>query len=909
LTTLDDGTYLDVNPRYQQLLGWSRDELIGNNSFNLNLWPSAEARNTWRDKLMETGLLQDYQIEWRQRDGVPIQISLSAEMVQLGGNPYVLAFVIDISERKLAAEQIAQLQERLAIAFRAAPVAACITRQTDGKLVEANARLLSEYGWRREDLLGKTTLEAGLWGSAEDRMHMVELLQRDGRVIDFPSIGVGRDGRRREISVSAENVLMDGVPHLVVYIVDISERTAAERALRAREEIYRSIVSNARDGICLIDPETLEFVEINDAGLRGLGYTRDEFSGQTLNAIQAILTEAETRASIENALLNDSLLFENQHRRKDGSIQFARIASAAITVGGKRLVSSIWQDITEEKLIAAELAQHREHLEELVEARTTELAAAKEVAEQASRAKSDFLANMSHEIRTPMNAIIGLTHLAEHHTQDAVQLGRLNKVADAAHHLLAIINQILDISKIEAGKLEIAPVDFTLSRVLDNTCELVLDRLQSRGLTFNQKIDAALPPVMHGDPLRIGQILLNYLSNAVKFTERGSISVSVKLVKVEADSLLVRFAVSDTGIGIAPEQQDRLFKAFEQADNSTTRRFGGTGLGLAIAHRLAHLMGGEAGVTSSLGQGSTFWFTARLQTGTAAADVSAPHLSAREAERLISSEHAQARILLVEDNPINQEVALELLRGIGLLADLAVDGEKAVKMATETSYDLILMDVQMPVMDGLMATRLIRESARGRQVPILAMTANAFGEDRQRCMDAGMNDHVAKPVNPDSLYATLIKWMTPAIIATGTDRVTPPPTPWRGEQETIATLEKVPGLDCAGGLRTTRGKLSSYLRLLRLFLDTHGDDAEKIGTALAGGLIDKAEQITHGLKGVAGTLCLNGIYDAAVVLDEALRQPVVPPETSRLLSSLAERMQETGDALSPVIAAPHTESR
>jgi PAS domain S-box-containing protein len=904
LTTVDDGTFLEINPRYQQLLGWKREELIGNSSTGCHLWPSTEARDIWRDKLKQTGLLQDYQIEWRQRDGTPIQISLSAEIVHLSGKPYVLAFVIDISERQRAAEQILQLQERLATAFRAAPVAACITRVTDGKIIDVNERLLSEYDATREELIGKTTIEAGLW-QAEDRARMLEILKRDGFVVDFDSIGIGRDGRRRRISLSAARIDVDDEPHIVIYIIDVSERRAAEEALREREEIYRSIVTQANDGICLIDPDTFGFIEINDTIIHNLGYNRAEFTGFNLLDLQVETTEAELRQLLAGIIRQGNATFERQHRRRDGSVQIARIAAAAVSVGEGIKVCAIWQDITEAKRTAAELTQHRDHLEELVAARTAELGAAKDVAEQASRAKSAFLANMSHEIRTPMNAIIGLTHLAENHTQDAEQLGRLHKVADAAHHLLAIINQILDISKIEAGKLELAPVDFQLARVLDNTSELVLDRLQSRGLQFCQEIDPALPAVLHGDPLRIGQILLNYLSNAVKFTEYGSISVTVSLVKAEAGALLVRFAVTDTGIGIAPEHQVRLFNAFEQADNSTTRRFGGTGLGLAIAERLAHLMGGETGLISTPGQGSTFWFTARLKAGTSAAEEPAPRLSADEAERLLSSEHTRARILVVEDNLINQEVALELLRSIGLQADLAVDGKKAVKMVAENPYDLILMDVQMPIMDGLTATRLIRQSESGRHVPILAMTANAFGEDRQRCLDAGMNDHVAKPVNPGNLYATLIKWLTPAIVAASAKAppAAPPlPPPVDAERETLAALKNVPGLDYAIGLQALRGKLASYLRLLRIFLASHHDDAQKISAALAGGAVKEAEQISHALKGVSGTLGLTGIYEAARELDDALRQPVLPPETSSLQSALAERLQETGAALNKIIA-------
>ena len=928
LTSVEDGSFLDINSRYAEMLGWSKEELLGSTSLDINLWSSPAARNTWRDQLKASGNLRDYPTEWRRRDGELITVSLSAEIITLGRQPYALAFVLDISERKRAENAVFQLQERLATAFRATPVAACITRLRDGKLVDVNERMLQEYQWKRDELLGKTTLEAGLWKDDEARAEMVAQLRRNGRIANFESTGIGRDGRQRLVSFSAETVEMDGEPHLIVYIVDISERRAAEQMLREREEIFRSIVTQGQDAICLIDPASLQFVEINDAAINSLGYRREEFVGMSLAQIQWSLSEVELRQLLERIIREGSAVFENSHRRKDGSKQIARIAGSTLTIGGRQMVSAIWQDITEQKKAAVELENYRLHLEDLVGERTTQLAAAKEAAEQASLAKSAFLANMSHEIRTPMNAIIGLTHLAERNTQEPKQLDRLHKVSDAAHHLLAIINQILDISKIEAGKLTLEPADFSLSRLLDNTSEMVIDHLHSRGLTFSTDIDPALPPVLHGDALRIGQILLNYLSNAVKFTERGSISVKISLLSATADGLLVHFAVADTGIGIPAEQQARLFEAFEQADTSTTRRFGGTGLGLAIARRLALLMGGASGVESTTGAGSTFWFTAHLQQGSSNVLAVPLKLAPDEAEKLLNSRDRQTRILLVEDNPINQEVALELLRGVGLQADLAVNGQKAVEMVAAQTYDLILMDMQMPVMDGLTATRAIRQSEQGRTLPILAMTANAFGEDRQRCLDAGMNDHVAKPVDPSNLFAMLIKWLpagqaAPLPLPPPLSQLAPAKLPAKSpaqsparlppqEQASLAlrrdaeeaaqlnddaliqALSSQPGIDTQAGLRSVLGRQASYLRLLRAFITQHSDDAAAISLALKNGDTSSAERLAHSLKSAAGSLGLSGIQQAATALNNTLRYPAeYPADNQALFATLADEMEQT----------------
>lgn len=416
----------------------------------------------------------------------------------------------------------------------------------------------------------------------------------------------------------------------------------------------------------------------------------------------------------------------------------------------------------------AELEHHRHHLEEMVDERSRtiqglnhQLEQRAHDAENATREKSELLASMSHEIRSPLNAIIGLTHLMQRTVSDPAHTDKLAKISTAGHHLLSVINDILDFSKIETGNLELEAQPVELRALASNVVSILEGAAQAKGIALRCE-PGDIPRHVLGDATRLTQAFLNLANNAVKFTDTGSVTLRIRVLEAQADTVCLRFEVIDTWVGIAPELMSRLFQSFQQADASTTRRYGGTGLGLAITRRLAELMGGTAGADSVPGEGSTFWFSACLKTVVEAEDEAPAEMTVAQSEVLLRRDFAGTRVLLVDDEPFNQLIGQELLEEVGLVVDVAGDGVEAVERMRGPDggdYALILMDMQMPNLDGPGATRQIRELPNAPQLPILAMTANAFGEDRERCLASGMNDFITKPVDPEILYARILKWL------------------------------------------------------------------------------------------------------------------------------------------------------
>jgi PAS domain S-box-containing protein len=713
-------------------------------------------------------------------------------------------------------------------------------------------------------------------GHAELRRLISVPVLEGGKVVMLAGVG-NKAEPYTELDVESVQLIAAGVWRIV-------QRRRGDAMLRK----LSLAVEQSPDSIVITDlAANIEYV--NDAFTRIAGYGRDELIGRNPRILQSGKTPRATYEALWAALAEGrTWQGELLNRRKDGSeyVESAIIIPIRQADGRITHYVAVKDDITNKKRLDEELDRHRHHLEELVDTRTRELATAKVAAEAASAAKSAFVANMSHEIRTPLNAIVGLTHLLRRGHTDPVQKEKVEKIVDASRHLLAVINDILDFSKIEAGKLRLTVADFAVARMLDNVLSMIGPRAREKGLEMVVEHDG-LPPVLVGDSTRLAQALLNYLSNAVKFTERGRITVRLSAIAATPADHLIRFEVSDTGIGIAAEKIAGLFAPFEQVDATTSRRYGGTGLGLAITLRLAHLMGGDAGARSEPGQGSTFWFTACLGRSTRSLDELAE--AAALADQILPAIPAGRRVLLAEDNRINQEVAVELLTDAGLKVEVANDGYEAVEKAHAGGFDLILMDMQMPGMDGLAATRAIRALSGCATLPIVAMTANTFDADRERCTAAGMNDFVPKPVDPEQLYRTLSRWLPVADIAVPAAAGSLP-----------AALRTIPGLDPGRGLAVLNGQPGAYLRLLRQYALDHRGDLAKLRQEIARGARDEAMRLAHTLKGSSGNMGATSVQRLAGELEAAIHGGHDAADVERLAAALDD---ELGRLVPAILAA------
>ena len=861
----------------------------------------------------------------------------------------------------------------------------------DGHLSFINPAGANMLGYELEELAGKA-VHALVHHSYSDGSKMpleqcsMYMTSRDGQTrMVTDEVFWRKDGTSFPIEYTATPIRQNGeVVGCVVAFRDITERLAAEKRL----QFTQYAVDNAADVVFWINPSDGHLEYANESASRTLCLPREELLRMNISDIDPSFDSGKLASLMDELRQKRVVTWESLHRTTSGQdINVETTVYLAEYQDRQMMVANV-KDITERKWAEAEIRR------------------AKDVAEAATRTKSDFLANMSHEIRTPMNAIIGLTYLALKTELTRKQQDYLTKIKSAAQALLGIINDILDFSKIEAGKLDIEKIDFRLDNVLDNLSSIVSQKAHEKNLEFLISAQHDLPPNLLGDPLRLGQVLINLVNNAVKFTEHGEVLVSIALAELESDQVKLKFSVRDSGIGMTPEQSANLFQAFTQADTSTTRKYGGTGLGLSISKRLVEMMGGTIWAESEPGVGSTFHFTATFGIGLGvehpkrfipdlagiralvvddnaqAREILTENLrifalraesvasgedairelvsaDARDPYRLVlmdwhmpgmdglqtsqivkrgdrlqhipkiamvtafgredvrsqaqevgienfllkpitpsmlydtlmdlfgvpSEENNQMRsmkeaipshdakgirILLVEDNEMNQQVATEILESAGANVTIANHGGEAVKILTQGDqpppFDVVFMDLQMPEMDGLTATKLLRADSRFNALPIIAMTAHALVEERERCLAAGMNDHVTKPIDPDVLFATLARWAKPRH-----DYAAEPPLPRSTTHDEII-IPQIDGIDVVAGLSRVVGNRKLYRSLLTQFSEKQADAGAQISAALQSGDTVLAERIAHTVKGVAGNIGITNVQFGAEAIEKAIHQ-------------------------------------
>ena len=1011
-----------VNPRFTEMWGRAPDEVMapGQEAALMALHATMvkdEAQFTARAIELWGSLDCPSFDEIEMKDGRILERTITP--LQAGDELVGLVFYFtDITERERAQRKLIfnrKVVENSAPLFWLDPHA--------GQVVYANKEACDQLGYSIEELIDLDIIELDRTALPEKRTALNNALKKAGKPRYFESRFRRKNGDVMQVDVTVFLAQHEDRDLQVVAFKDATEKKHAA-AVIARQRANMFVLINTLPDLVFYKDQEGRYLGCNHAYSNLVGRTSDEIQGLSCEDLFPPEVAAKMRARDDAMMLSKQpLSAEHWVTYPDGRnvLLDTRITPLNGTDGAQNGLLGVSRDITARK--QAEDSFRR----------------AKEAAEEATQLKSDFLANMSHEIRTPMNAIIGMSHLALKTEMTPRQRDYISKVHRSGQHLLGIINDILDFSKVEAGKLTIEHIDFEMDKLLENVAYLISEKCNAKGVELVFDISPDVPQILIGDPLRVGQILINYANNAVKYTEQGEIVISARVSEQTLEDALLHFSVRDTGIGLTQEQMTRLFQSFSQADSSTTRKFGGTGLGLAISKNLSSLMGGEAGVSSVYGKGSNFWFTVRVgisqsprrvllpvpdlrgrralvvedndnsrivmremlesmtfnvtDVASGAAALAAVHeahtagrpfdivyldwrmpvmdgietarqiralghypenamvmVSAFSREEVIQEAESLgianvlvkplspsmlfditmlalgekrldnnnafqvvldntkqlafmrgARILVADDNDINQQIARELLEEAGFVVDCAINGQIALEMAQKTSYCLVLMDMQMPMMDGLQATAAIRQVPWLHDLPVVAMTANAREEDRRSCLAAGMNDFLSKPIDPNVLWGMLLKWLKPPKSTLPAPEQSQPhqlqPHPHiRQPVTSVRQTDDLPlciaGLDVSKGLSHMMGKKPLYITMLRKFVSGQRAGVQSITDALDAGDTTSAQRIAHTLKGVSATIGATVIADYACSIETALREQQPRAAVNSALSALQVPMDK-----------------
>ncbi|MBI3903858.1 MAG: PAS domain S-box protein [Nitrosomonadales bacterium] len=891
----DEGRITFVNPAACDLLGYEAEQLLGKNSHDIFHHSKPDGAPYPVEEcpvhvscMAGTVARVDSEVYWH-RDGLAIPVEYTVVPIRKG-NGVVGAVVSfhDISRRKAAEARLRASEQRFQTLLNSAPDAMVIA-DAQGIVTMVNRKAESLFGYKREEIIGRQ-VEVLI----PERFRNGHTAKRNGyfqsgdnaRLTNRDLWGMDKDGLEFPIELSLARIETEDGMLICSVMRDISERKRVESALQAAKDSAEEMLQKLNEStlrlrvlsraieqspvVNIITDVQGVIQYVNPKFEEMTGYTLEEVQGKNPRILNAGIQPEEVYAKLW-AMITSGREWHGElcNRKKSGELYWEHTSISPVRDEAGKITQfiAIKEDITEKKAAAEML--HR----------------AKEESDAASRAKSDFLANMSHEIRTPLNAIIGMAYLAMRTEAGVKVRDYLGKIHFSGNHLLGVVNDILDLSKIEAGKLEIEKTVFRTDRLLENIATLIGDGAAAKNLELDFELDPVVPGQLYGDFLRIGQVLINYANNAIKFTERGRIVVRMKKLDETETDIRLRFEVEDTGIGLTPEQKGKLFQSFQQADSSTSRKFGGTGLGLAISKQLAHMMGGEVGVESEFGKGSTFWFTAHMgkvkdsdaESGRSSAPSAVTRSTSLEAIR-------GAAILLAEDNVFNQEVAGEMLEQAGAKVTIANNGKEALEWLRKARFDCVLMDMQMPEMDGLEATRLIRADPALAGVRILALTANIMQSDRERCAAAGMDDFITKPFLPGQFYMTLAKWLP--------TRTTVQPGAIAAPVAAVAAVSAGdPAIIDLSVLAEMVGDNPEKIRKFSLrFFETAMSSLDEMDAALASGDLAALGAIGHRVKSAARSVGAMGFADLCMTLEQAGKNGEM------------ERARETVPQLRPLLA-------